>query len=76
MRQLKDKERAARVAAQTEIDHQKQLLGNNGFFVREGQIVQVNEDLYRRIDANKSPASVAAQANRKVEIDVTFFDNL
>ncbi|HQP10074.1 MAG TPA: PilZ domain-containing protein [Candidatus Omnitrophota bacterium] len=72
MRQLKNKEHAARAAALAEIDDRKLQIGNNGYFVRSGEIVKVNEEQYRNAGAN--PAPVAQQPNRKVEIDVTFFE--
>ncbi|MCK5503848.1 MAG: PilZ domain-containing protein [Thermodesulfovibrionia bacterium] len=71
---LRDKERAARVAAFAELDNQKRLLGNNGYFVKEGRTVRVNEEQYKRLEADRFPNSVTTQANRKVEINVTFFD--
>jgi hypothetical protein len=74
MRQLKIKEHAARVAAQAEIDTQRMQLGNNGFLVKQGQIVQVNQDQYNRIDTMTAPAPIAAQPGRKAEINVTFFE--
>ena len=74
MRQLKEKEIAARAAAQAEIDHQKALLGNNGYFIRAGEIVQVNDELYERLDVGPLAPPVATQANRDVQIDVTFFE--
>jgi hypothetical protein len=69
MKRLKEKEYADRMAILAEIDNQRLLLGNNGYFIKEGQIVQVNEDQYRRLD----PGNVS-QSNRNVEIDITFFE--
>ncbi|MCK5012921.1 MAG: PilZ domain-containing protein [Candidatus Omnitrophica bacterium] len=75
MRLLRNKERAARAAALAKIDDQKLQLGNNGYFVKEGQMVRVNEEQYKRLDVDDSLNPVIEQANRKVEIDVTFFDS-
>lgn len=75
MRLLRDKERAARVAALAELDDQRLRLGNNGYFVKKGQTVRVNEEQYKRLDADEFQTPVTKQANRKVEIDVTFFDS-
>ncbi|MBN1870369.1 MAG: PilZ domain-containing protein [Candidatus Omnitrophica bacterium] len=75
MRQLKDREHAARVAALAELDRQKMLLGNKGYFIKEGQVVRINEEQFKRLNEGEISDSAAPVANRKVEIDVTFFDN-
>ncbi len=75
MRLLRDKEHAVKVAALVELDNQKLQLGNNGYFVKGGQKVWVNEERYKRLDADRFQTPVTEQVNRKVEIDVTFFDS-
>jgi hypothetical protein len=74
MQQLKNKEYLARVAAQAEIDNQRMKLGNNGYIVKSGEVVKVNEEQYRNAVANQPPVPDVGKANRKVEIDVTFFE--
>lgn len=73
MRRLKVEERVVKVAAIALMDSQKSRLGNNGYFVRQGQAVEVDQNQYQRITRDEFPSPVA-QANRKVEIDVTFFE--
>jgi len=75
MRQLKDKDRAARFAAVARMDAQKSKIGNNGYFVKKGRTVNVNEDQYNRLDVASFTTPATQNVNRDVEINVTFFDN-
>lgn len=74
MKQFKQEDLAARTAAILQLDNQKLQLGNNGYFVKDGQVVAVDEDQYLNLTVNEFSESVAAQPERKVEIDVTFFE--
>ena len=74
MKLLRDREQASRIAALAELDNQRLLLGNNGYLVKEGQVVWVNDEQYGRL-AEDGIGDPVAPENRKVEIDVTFFDS-
>jgi len=74
MRRLKAQERMARAAALAQMDEQRMLLGNNGYFIKGGQSVQVDEQQYQHLGTGGIQNSAASQANPNVEINVTFFE--
>lgn len=74
--QIKDIKRGARrtrIAALRERDKVKTLLGNNGFIIRDGQMVQVDMEQYQQAqNVNALPVAPSA-AFPKVKVDVTLF---
>lgn len=74
---------AVRLEAQREMDRVKLILGNNGYFTRNGETVPVDTARYERVTADNAavilnPSSPVAGAGgkiapRKVDIDVDFF---
>lgn len=71
---LKREGYAARAAFIARVDNQRLLLGNNGFFTKDGQAVQVDQEKYQRLAIDNDLESVVAQPGRNVEIDVTFVE--
>ena len=61
----------AKIAALLEKDRIKSMLGNNGYFVKDGQDVIVDFAQYESIQIRTVETS---PTKRKVEIDVTFVD--
>lgn len=74
MKRLKKKERVARAAATAQMDEQRLLLGNNGYFIKSGQPVRVDEEKYQNLYADGAQGSTASQVNNEAEINVTFFE--
>ena len=63
----------ARIAILREKDKIRALLGNNGYFIRDGASVRVNREQYEAAALDFFPAAGTVQAPRNVKIDVTFF---
>jgi len=74
MRRIKAENHAERDAILAQIDDQMLVVGNNGFFVRDGYKVEVNEEFYRQLNMNQSREAASSASRRNVEIDVTFFE--
>jgi len=74
MKRLKKEELAAREMSMIQIDEQKLLLGNNGYFVKDGESIEVDVDRYQSLTADQSGVSGNSQINNDVEINVTFFE--
>jgi len=72
IKHFREEARGVRVAAGQERDRIKLLLGNNGYFMKDGTTVKVDEEKYRAVGQIVAPQ--AAPAAREVNIDVTFFD--
>jgi hypothetical protein len=68
---LKGGNLAARAAAISQIDEQKLQIGNNGFIIKDGQTVQVDQSEYNNLKISR-PGTW--QGNRNVAIDVTFIE--
>ena len=71
IKRLKSEDRSARITAIAQIDDQKLQIGNNGYFIKNGQTVQVNERQYNDLKVSRPGAWLAEQ---NVSIDVTFFE--
>jgi len=63
--------RDARIAALQERDKTRILLGNNGFFMKAGKPVIVDEAKFNEVKVE--PVKMEAE-NRKIKIDVNFFE--
>jgi DNA repair exonuclease SbcCD ATPase subunit len=61
----------ARAAALKERDRLKSMLGNKGYFMKEGNIVKVDMDEYNALGAKEIKSDV--NKGRKVNINVNFF---
>jgi len=71
IKRLKGANRAARSVAIAQIDGQKLQVGNNGYIVKDGQFVHVDEGRYSDLKISR-PGTWQAEQN--ISIDVTFFD--
>jgi hypothetical protein len=71
---LKKEGRAARGVFLAQVDNQKLLLGNQGFFTKDGQSVQVDEEKYQRLTIDNDLESVVTPPGRGIAIDVTFVE--
>jgi len=71
IKRIKGENRIARTAAIAQIDDQKERIGNNGYIIKEGQIIKVDEGRYNSLRISRPGAW---QADRNVAIDVTFFE--
>lgn len=72
---FKGETKKLRDSAQNERDRIKLIVGNNGYFMKDGEAVDVDFEKYNSID--KSPVeSVSDQepASKKVDVDVTIVD--
>ena len=74
MSRLKNEGRVARAEKSAYIDDQKLLLGNNGYIIQDGQVVQVDEETYQSLSIGQLQGFNSSTANKDVEIDVTFFE--
>jgi len=63
--------RQVRIAAQREYDRLKSELGNNGYFVKEGQVIQVDMEKYNAVGSNQIPVEAPAP---NFKVDVTFVE--
>ncbi len=72
---FKQEVREVRKTALKERDSIQSLLGNNGYFMKNGETVKVNEKQYQlaTLEAEDSVNTKKVQPERKVKIDVTFF---
>lgn len=73
MKAFQQEAHEARIAILKEKDKIKSLLGNNGYFVRDGASVKVDRERYEAATLGFVPAEGTVQAPRNVKIDVTFF---
>jgi len=71
IKRLKGENRSVRTAAIAQIDDQKLQIGNNGYFTKNGQIVQVDEGQYNDLKVSRPGIWLVDQ---NVSIDVTFFE--
>lgn len=71
IKRLKGENRAARAATIAQIDDQKLQVGNNGYIIKDGQIIRVDVGRYNELRISR-PGTW--QAERNVSIDVTFFE--
>lgn len=71
IKRIKGENRVARAAAITQIDDQRRQIGNNGYIIKDGQIVRVDEGQYNSLTISRPGAW---QAEKNVAIDVTFFE--
>lgn len=62
----------ARVSALSEQDRIRLILGNNGFFIKDGQRIQVDEEKFN--SATLDSAEGKTVSGNDVKIDVTFVD--
>jgi len=72
--QIVEEEKSVTVDDAAQTDDQKLSPGNGGYFVKEGQPIEVDEAQHQRLETDKLQDSVASQVEREVEIDVTFFE--
>jgi len=72
MREFKKEAHAVKKAAQTEQDRVRSLLGNNGYLVKDGKPVVVDEKSYAQGTLPTSTLESDVSSNSKV--DVTFVD--
>lgn len=74
--QIKDIRRGARrtrIAALRERDAVKMRLGNNGYIVKDGQMVKVDMEQYQQVQNVNALPAASASALPKVKVDVTLF---
>ena len=69
IKRIKGENHVARQSAIAQIDDQKLELGNNGYVIRDGQVISVDEAQYSQLTVG-SPGSW--ETNSSVAIDVTF----
>ena len=74
MKRLKSEERSRLVSAMTQMEDQRLLIGNNGYFVKSGQVVEVDEAKYQELDPRFLQKSQAQSGNQNIAIDVTFVE--
>lgn len=75
IRRIRREAWSARVEALQERDRVRLMLGNNGYFFRDGQIVTVDMEQYHSASVVDSPSAAASSPPdpRKARIDVTVF---
>ncbi|OGX39502.1 MAG: hypothetical protein A3G91_05040 [Omnitrophica WOR_2 bacterium RIFCSPLOWO2_12_FULL_50_9] len=73
IRQIKRETWTARIAAFQERDRIRLMLGNNGYFFRDGQIVRVDREQYQAASGYIPSAAASPPASRKAKVDVTIF---
>lgn len=73
IKELKRDSDKVRRQALREQDRVKMALGNNGYFMKDGESVNVDVKKYQAAASDSSQATVAVQARPKVNIDVEFF---
>jgi len=73
IKRLKSDDRAVRAVALASIDDQMLEVGNNGYFIREGQSVEVNQAQYQSL-VDQSYNLFTPAVNQNIAIDVTFFE--
>jgi len=75
IKHFKQEVHEVRKTAMQERDRVRSILGNNGYFMKNGETVKVDEAKYQKavLDAPVSAQESQPQLDRKVEIDVTFF---
>ncbi|MCA9407703.1 MAG: PilZ domain-containing protein [Candidatus Omnitrophica bacterium] len=71
---FKAQAREVRIAARLEKDRIRSLIGNNGFFIKNGKRVEVDEEKYNAAVLDPAATSVAPSSSGSVEIDVTFYE--
>ena len=72
VQRMKTEEYLARAATYDQIDNQKLKLGNNGYIIKNGQVVWVDENQYQNLTTEN--VSAPAGPAKNVEIDVTFIE--
>lgn len=73
IRHFRREARDMRIAAQEEMDRVKMTLGNNGYFIKGGEPVVVDEKKYNNVTPSGPEASSSDGQAPKVAIDVGFF---
>ncbi len=73
IRQIRREAWGARVAALQERDRVRLMLGNNGYFFKDGQIVRVDMEQYQAASVDSPSAAASPSEPRKARIDVTVF---
>ncbi|VAX37282.1 hypothetical protein MNBD_UNCLBAC01-402 [hydrothermal vent metagenome] len=76
VKHFKREARRVRKTALKERDRLQSLLGNNGYFMKDGQVVQVDEEKYQMAAEEEEAVSKVSKptSTRKVNIDVTFVE--
>jgi cell division protein FtsB len=71
--QLKYENRLARISALAERDRVRLMYGNQGYFVKSGQPVQVDEGQYQAASFDALPPGKVPNPDSKVRVNVTVF---
>lgn len=73
IREIKRQARAVKIAALQERDRIRSVLGNNGYFIRDGQIVEVDFEKYEGESLQASSIPESSSSFQKVRVDVNVF---
>ena len=75
IKQFKQEARQIHIAAQKESDRMRMIIGNNGYFVRDGKTVVVDTDKYDNLTVGQPQQTASTAADDKsVKINVNFVE--